>query len=233
MWHDIKTTNTGYYRPWNRFTSSEVFVFTFCFFILLYVRSAFRAISGALLWRSWFSRTPNVYNETVMDGFVRGDLWCSIGWRVITSPIDFSHSRQKKRLRRWLSSSWRWIYWNFSVFARLWHSSNAVPCVSDWLSLHKKVKLCCPMLETIKYDFSVLVSLQSSCNEYRRSDCRRRPSSAFHVATTRSHAQRNFFFQLAHPDFSNYDLSITQKPRAIKKINWKALLRRPRARASR
>lgn len=140
---------------------------------------------------------------------------------------------RRKRLRRWLSSSWRWIYWNFSVFARLWHSSNAVPCVSDWLSLHKKVKLCCPMLETIKYDFSVLVSLQPSCNEYRRSDCRRRPSSAFHVATTRSHAQRNFFFQLAHPDFSNYDLSITQKPRAIKKINWKALLRRPRARASR
>lgn len=163
-----------------------------------------------------------------MDGFVRGDLWCCIGWCVITSPIDFSHSRSFKKPSLIELQLEMDLLEFLSVCAIVTFVQCDAVCPNR-LSLHKKVKLCCPMLETINYDFSV--SLQPSCNEYRRLNCRRRPSSAFYAATTRSHAQRNFFF-LAHPDFSNYDLSIIQKARAIKKINWKALCG-GRARASR
>lgn len=125
-----------------------------------------------------------------MDGFVRGDLWCSIGWCVIISPIDFSHSRSLKKPSLIEFQLEMDLLKFLSVCAIVTFVECCTLCPSR-LSLHKKVKLCCPMLETINYDFSV--SLQPSCNKYRRLNCRRRPSSAFYVATTRSHAQRNFF----------------------------------------
>lgn len=162
-----------------------------------------------------------------MDGFVRGDLWCSTGWCVITSPIDFSHSRRFRRKKALIELQLEMNLLEFlSVCAIVTFVECCAVCLNR-LSLHKKVKLCCPMLETINYDSSVRCSRHVT-NTDTRTVSTKTIKCLSCCATTRSHAQRNFFFfQLAHPDFSNYDLSIIQKPRAIKKINWKALLRRP------
>lgn len=60
------------------------------------------------------------------------------------------------------------------------------------LSLHKKVKLCCPMLETINYDSSVRCSRHVT-NTDTRTVSTKTIKCLSCCATTRSHAQRNFF----------------------------------------
>lgn len=104
-----------------------------------------------------------------MDGFVRGDLWCS-RWvslllRLTSLTTDVSGKTDPSLIELQLEMD---LLEFLSVCAIVTFVECCAVCLNR-RSLHKKVKLCCPMLETINYDFSV--SLQPSCNEYRHSDC--------------------------------------------------------------